>query len=220
MSTEINDLGKWTCYTAKFLNFCNNGLSDAQKTVNLFLKKEGFTRTAQLEFQFKMVGSAHSRAINQKEKKMALKWTRALVLVTTLILICGCDAGGAERISHEPQPRFTVDGSMILDTQTNLWWKVGPDRDTNFFTAEEWVNGLGGYWRLPTPNELAALYAAGVTEDDWGPFENSSYGCIWSNQIKNSVLGDVWRFDFTDGSDRYCGMNHRAGMRVFAVTRN
>ncbi len=44
MNGEINDLGKWTWYTSKFLNSCDNSTIDANEVINEFLKQEGFDK--------------------------------------------------------------------------------------------------------------------------------------------------------------------------------
>ncbi|MHB8765377.1 MAG: Lcl C-terminal domain-containing protein, partial [Deferrisomatales bacterium] len=63
-------------------------------------------------------------------------------------------------------PRFTVsqDG-VIADGMMGLEWAVGPDRDTTYGQAQQWVANLavaGGGWRMPTRRELATLYQKGV----------------------------------------------------------
>lgn len=55
--------------------------------------------------------------------------------------------------------------SIILDTQTNLEWYVGQNKDTTWDEARSWVKNLlvgGGGWRLPTIKELRKLYFTDV----------------------------------------------------------
>jgi hypothetical protein len=38
-------------------------------------------------------------------------------------------------------------------------WKVGPD-GCSWYSAQKWISGLGGGWRMPTKEELRELYLA------------------------------------------------------------
>jgi len=51
--------------------------------------------------------------------------------------------------------------------KTGLEWVVGPDRDTNYEQAKQWVAACrlaGGGWRMPKLGELSTLYQEGVGE--------------------------------------------------------
>lgn len=61
---------------------------------------------------------------------------------------------------------FSSDGA-IRDFRTDLDWVVGPDRDTNYAQAEQWVANckvMGGGWRMPTCQELRTIYQQGLGE--------------------------------------------------------
>lgn len=90
------------------------------------------------------------------------------------------------------QDRFVVSDGVIADTITGLQWRVGPDSDTDWFAAQDWVNSLGGSWRMPTMDELQALYEAGITGGNWGPFENTQ-DYVWSKDTDGS---SAWVFLF------------------------
>ncbi len=50
---------------------------------------------------------------------------------------------------------------VVMDTRTGLEWVAGPDMDTSYYRAVEWVRNLtiaGGRWRMPTSEELRTLY--------------------------------------------------------------
>lgn len=66
-----------------------------------------------------------------------------------------------------------------------LHWQVGPDQNMNWYESKEWVDGLGGNWRMPAMEELQGLWDAGVSSDNWGLFENSGYG-VWSGEARDS----------------------------------
>ena len=58
--------------------------------------------------------------------------------------------------------RFVVNANgIITDLVNGLEWFAGPDVDTSYYQAAEWVRGLtvgGGGWRMPTAKELNTLY--------------------------------------------------------------
>jgi len=63
----------------------------------------------------------------------------------------------------------------------NLEWKVGPDVDTDWDEANDWVESLGGDWRMPDKFELLDLYESGIKmPDDLEPFSNFS-AMTWSS---------------------------------------
>ena len=122
--------------------------------------------------------------------------------------------------------RFIADSEgIIIDRVTNLQWFVGPDEDTNWYAAQDWIDGLGNQWRMPSRAELEALYDAGIITTNWGLFENSGH-FVWTSDLweEPGTFGNrtkVICFDFSD----YSGMRvtrDGAGytMRGFAVRSN
>jgi len=109
--------------------------------------------------------------------------------------------------------RFVKDGNIIIDYQTNLQWRVGPDSDTDWHEANSWVNGLGGSWRMPSLGELGGLYNAGIKHGDWGHFQNSGY-YVWSSQPNGAF---AWMFYFDRGYERYIDRTSAINRRAFAV---
>ncbi len=54
---------------------------------------------------------------------------------------------------------------VVRDTQSGLEWYAGPDKNTDWNDAKNWVAGLkveGGNWRMPTRTELKGLYQKGA----------------------------------------------------------
>ena len=86
-----------------------------------------------------------------------------------------------EKISSPITIRFMIssDGA-IADSRTGLEWVVGPDRDTNYAQAEQWVVNckvMGGRWRMPMRQELSTLYQKGVGERNMDPaFKTTGMG--------------------------------------------
>lgn len=84
---------------------------------------------------------------------------------------------------------------IIWDTATKLEWLVGPDKDTNWLEAKEWVDGLktfdGGRWRLPLAGELQKLYQKGKSRYNIDPFFAMSGSWVWSGDIAGSYANCV-----------------------------
>jgi hypothetical protein len=79
---------------------------------------------------------------------------------------------------------------VVWDTKTGLEWVAGPDKDTNWDEAKDWVDNLnvaGGGWRMPTTDELKTLYVKGRGTRNMTPllgtasFEHTSF-IAWSGE--------------------------------------
>jgi len=114
--------------------------------------------------------------------------------------------------------RFTVSSEgVIADSQTGLEWVVGPNRDTNYAQAEQWVAGCnvaGGGWRMPTRQELASLYQKGVGERNMDPAFKTTGWCVWGEPRDSS---SAWDFPFADGNEYSINRTNSRLTRVFAV---
>lgn len=114
--------------------------------------------------------------------------------------------------------RFTVSSEGVIgDSQTGLEWVVGPDRNTNYAQAEQWVSACkaaGGGWRMPTRAELKTLYQRGLGEGNMDPAFKTTGIRIWAEPKDSS---SAWHFDFKGGFEdsyfRYDGPH----FRVFGV---
>ena len=90
---------------------------------------------------------------------------------------------------------------MITDGRTGLQWYVGPDRDTNWYDAEKWVEGLavaGGGWRMPSRSELGGLYQKGKGSRNMDPTFKTSGWCVWSSEPHSSLKAWFFNFSFND----------------------
>ena len=135
-----------------------------------------------------------------------MKFRIAFLVVAMMVLVMACG-------DELPRVRFSQSGSVITDNETNLQWRVGPDSDTDWYEAEDWVDNLGGDWRMPTLSELRELYDAGIKYADWGYFENSGL-CVWSGEVRDS--SSAWYFNFNGGYERWCNRDPYR-LRAFAV---
>lgn len=83
-------------------------------------------------------------------------------LLSAVILLAG-DAALADKLEVIGRDGDFVAyaNGVVADTRTGLEWIAGPDVDTSYYRAVEWVHGLtvaGGGWRMPTARELRTLY--------------------------------------------------------------
>lgn len=108
---------------------------------------------------------------------------------------------------------FTRSGSVITDNATGLEWRIGPDDDTNWESANEWVESLGSTWRMPTMSELESLHNSGITARFWGFFQNSG-SFVWSIETEGS---SACYFSFEAGGEYTGNKLMRLYFRAFAV---
>ena len=136
-----------------------------------------------------------------------MKFRIALLVFAMMVLVMACG-------DELPKVRFSQSGGVITDNETNLQWCVGPDENTTHYEAEDWVDNLGGDWRMPTRSELQGLWDAGIRYDDWGYFENSGL-CVWSGEVRDS--SSAWGFYFNGGGEDWRPRGFSGYRRAFAV---
>ncbi|MBD3277484.1 MAG: hypothetical protein GF388_04210 [Candidatus Aegiribacteria sp.] len=134
------------------------------------------------------------------------------VLITFLVLLSAC--GSPSRLSIFQRFRENDDG-LITDIVTGLQWKVGPDRDTDWFEANIWVDNLGGLWRMPLREEMEELYDAGINVNTWGPFDNGGWS-VWCVDYHSSGMRYLFSFWPYTGMD-FTAVGPPSGERAFAV---
>jgi len=108
---------------------------------------------------------------------------------------------------------------VVRDTKTELEWKVGPDRDTNFYEAIEWVQNLniaGGGWRMPSMDELQRLYQSGKGSRNMTPLLKTTGWWVWSKETKKGS-SDVGYFFFLSGGSLWYDGTASTNSRAFAV---
>lgn len=115
--------------------------------------------------------------------------------------------------------RFDVSSDgVITDSQTNLEWVVGPDRNTDYAQAERWLAGCtvaGSGWRMPTRQELGGLYQKGIGELNMDPVFKTTGWYVWGEPRDSS---SAWGFFFIGGRESWNGRtNCGTGNRVFGV---
>jgi len=126
--------------------------------------------------------------------------------------------GGLKGISTDGRFKQYANG-VVYDRKSSLEWLPGPNRDTTWHQAKEWVDGLkvaGGGWRLPTRKELGTLYVKGAGLRNISPLITSGGWSVWSGEIRDA--SSVWGFSFTSGNPYWSFRNDIYGKsRGFAV---
>ena len=134
------------------------------------------------------------------------------------------DASAGEALANlgpgDTQHRFsrTADG-VITDSETNLQWLPGPDRDTNYDQAEQWIAAqtvAGGNWRMPTTEELKALRNESLAKSyNISPlFGATYYRWVWAG-ARDAL--SAWPFNFENGYENWLRRDTSSNGRVFAV---
>ena len=84
-----------------------------------------------------------------------------LLLVSGILLAAGAAQADSTLVVGRDGRFEAFSNGVVADTETGLEWIAGPDVDTSYYQAVEWVRGLavsGGGWRMPTTRELGTLY--------------------------------------------------------------
>ncbi|MEN8207962.1 MAG: DUF1566 domain-containing protein [Candidatus Fermentibacteria bacterium] len=147
-----------------------------------------------------------------------------IVLLATIILVAGCSAmttivHDIERVAHAEgavDDRFPDDGGVISDTVTGLQWRVGPDSDMDWMTANLWVENLDGEgWKMPSKEDLLGLHDAGISWNYYGPFYTEGQA-VWSDSTSPHGA-NAWLYDFMIETGTMANTAESSGNRAFAV---
>jgi hypothetical protein len=147
-----------------------------------------------------------------------------IVTVWLLALLAGCGTlttvvHDVERIAQAQDAvdeRFPESGGVITDTVTGLEWRVGPDTDTDWMTANLWVENLDEQgWKMPTKEELLGLHEAGISWNCYGPFYTEGQA-VWSDSTSPHGA-NAWLYDFLIETGTMANTAETDGNRAFAV---
>ncbi len=126
---------------------------------------------------------------------------------------------------EEPEGPTARDGTLIAyatgvvsDKNTGLEWFAGPDRNTNWNEAKQWVENLtvaGGGWRMPTREELKTLFKKGAEERNMTPLLKTTGLWVWSGETRSS--SSAWVFSFYFGAGDWFYRSNPYNGRGFAV---
>ena len=134
-----------------------------------------------------------------------------------LSVVIACHAIGAE-IVHTDRHLVRYDTGLVYDTETGMEWYAGPDKGMSWQEAADWVSGLdalGGGWRMPTRDELDALYHIGDGVNNITYLLNNSGYWIWAGSTRDS--SSRWLFSFSYGGEGWPGLPPSDGGRAIAV---
>ena len=158
----------------------------------------------------------------QKEEEMAFLKMR--LVIGWFVVLAGAsvflmpDIVMSEEIKKDGRFIKYANG-VVKDTITGLEWVAGPDRDTNWNEAKDWVLSLkidGGGWRMPTTKELKTLFDKSRRKS--APFMTqllkTTGWWVWSGETK--ALSCAY-FGFGFGFEGWRYRDHSYRYRAFAV---
>lgn len=121
-----------------------------------------------------------------------------MFLVSDVLIASGAaSAQSLEAIGRDGNFVAYANG-VVADTRTGLEWIAGPDVDTSYYRAVEWVRGLtaaGGGWRMPTTGELATLYRKpGNLNESITPLLKTSGVHAWPCQADEDLSLYLFRY--------------------------
>jgi len=140
------------------------------------------------------------------------------VLFATFLVASFSDAADEAKIIAKDDQYVSYENGIVYDEKTNLEWVAGPDKDAPWDKAKAWVESLpveGGGWRMPTKEELKALYKKGAGERNMTPLLKTTGWRVWSDETEGESA--AWFFNFYDGNYTWDLRESYAGPRVFAV---
>ena len=143
---------------------------------------------------------------------------RFFIITAFLITLYPAAQTGAETIAGRDCPYVAYESGIVKDTETGLQWLAGPDRETRWDDALEWIEGLdigGGGWRMPAVEELEALYIRGRGTRNMTPLLETSGWWVWSRGIHGP--DDKWYVYFTHDRAHWCDRDDHYYGRAFAV---
>lgn len=142
--------------------------------------------------------------------------------IVTYIIFCflliSITSGSDEKVVAR-QSTFTLyENGVVYDEKTGLEWIVGPDKDTNWYDAQSWVESqtLGEKrWRMPTLDELKTLFKKGDSSRNMTPLLKTTGWWVWSGETEGST--SAWFFCFDDGFELVYNRQTFRNLRAFAV---
>ena len=120
-----------------------------------------------------------------------------LLLISGILIQAGAlSAGDLKAIGRDGDFVAYANG-VVVDMRTGLEWIAGPDVDTSYYQAAEWVRGLtvaGGGWRMPTPAELRTLYRSPGSLSSITPLLKTRGVHVWPHQDNEELSLYLFRY--------------------------
>jgi len=156
-------------------------------------------------------------------KRFSKCWFQARTAVITAILL----AMALPIYAENGNGAVAIDGPfqlnadrVVRDTRSGLEWYPGPDRQTSWAQARNWVAALdvaGGGWRMPSKEELRGLFRIADGISDITPLLYNTGFWIWSGPVRQEA--GRWVFRFSYGGEGWIGVAPPDGGRALAVRR-
>ena len=108
-----------------------------------------------------------------------------IAVIAILVVASFSDAADKAKIIAKDGQYVSYENGIVYDEKANLEWIVGPDKDTTWDEAKVWVESLlveGGGWRMPTREEVKALYKKGAGSRNMTPLLKTTGWRVWSGE--------------------------------------
>ena len=118
-------------------------------------------------------------------------WTVGVLLISAFVW-----ANKLEEVGRDGNFVALANG-VVVDMCTGLEWIAGPDVDTSYYQAVEWVRGLtvaGGGWRMPTAAELRTLYRSPGSLSSITPLLKTRGIHVWPHQANEDLSLYLFRY--------------------------
>jgi hypothetical protein len=123
---------------------------------------------------------------------------RFILLLSGSILLAFSDSRSDDSAAPGWGNRFvSLPNGVVADTKTGLEWFAGPDEDTSYYRAAEWVANLsvaGGGWRMPTAKELRTLYRTPGKPSTITPLLKTKGIHVWPYQVNEDLSLYLFRY--------------------------
>jgi hypothetical protein len=120
--------------------------------------------------------------------------------------------------------RFNLSSNgVITDSETGLEWIIGPDRDTNYSEAVQWVADCkvaGNGWRIPNRQELKTLYVESSKDLKMDSSFNMSGWYVWAEPRSSRYSYGFYFNGMGSGKEDHRKNKSSFRARVFGVRSN
>ena len=114
------------------------------------------------------------------------------------------EAAAREAAAREAAAREAALAEAAFRAAGLVWQKQPAPNEMNWESAKSYCQGLalaGGGWRLPSKDELLALYATKASGT--ASFPGMNYGRYWSSSAVSGSSGNAWYVNFYYGATLY-----------------
>jgi sulfatase modifying factor 1 len=117
------------------------------------------------------------------------------------------------------ETRFKISSDGIIhDSHSGIEWIVGPDRDTSYGQAMQWLSESyvgGGGWSLPTGVAVQLLIDDDLGYKNLDPVFKTDGWKIWVREGSGESI--LWQYDLHDRKSHIVNPNDSTNCRVFGI---